>query len=152
MKFIADIMLGKLARYLRMAGHDVLYFNNIGDVEILKIAKAHDRIILTRDRLMLQRRECKNKEIGSMLIKDNDLLGQLKQAKDVLGIELKPLLVRCLDCNSLLKKVDKSGIEAKIPPYVFKTQENFLFCETCSKYFWRGTHYESICRTFILIE
>jgi len=152
MKFIADIMLGRLARYLRMAGNDVLYFNNICDDEILRIAKAQGRVILTRDNLMLQRRECKNGIISSMLVKDDGLLRQLKQVKDNFSIEMKPLFARCLECNSILEKVDKSGIEAKIPPYVFKTQENFLYCATCNKYYWRGTHYESICRTFTLID
>ena len=152
MKFIADIMLGKLARYLRMAGNDVLYINNIDDDEILRIAKSQDRIILTRDNLMLQRKECKNKIINSLLIKDDDLLGQLKQVKDSLSINLVPLLVRCLKCNSLLEKVKKSEIEGKVPPYVFKTQENFLYCAGCGKYYWRGTHYENICRTFKLID
>jgi len=152
MKFIADIMLGKLARYLRMAGHDVLYFNNMDDVEILKTAKAQDRIILTRDRLMLKRRECENRIIGSMLIKDDKLLAQLKQVKDNFCIEMKPLLIRCPECNSMLEKVDKPGIEAKIPPYVFKTQKKFLYCTKCNKYYWRGTHFDNICRTFELID
>jgi len=152
MKFIADIMLGKLARYLRMAGNDVLYFNNISDDEILRIAKTQDRIILTRDSLMLQRKECKNGIISSMLIRDDDFLEQLKQVKDDLGINLAPLLIRCLKCNSLLEKVRKQGLEGKVPPYVFKTQESFLFCAGCGKYYWRGTHYENICRTFMLVD
>jgi uncharacterized protein len=152
MRFIADIMLGKLARYLRMAGNDVLYFNDIDDDEILKIAKVQDRIILTRDSLMLQRKECKNKTISSMLIREDDFLKQLKQVKDELGIILKPLLIRCLKCNSLLEKAIKPEIEGKVPPFVFKTQENFMYCSGCSKYYWRGTHYDNICRTFTLVD
>jgi uncharacterized protein with PIN domain len=152
MRFIADIMLGKLARYLRMAGNDVLYSNNICDDEILRIAKAQDRIILTRDSLMLQRKVCKNKIINSLLIKDGDLLGQLKQVKIDLNINLAPLLSRCLRCNAMLEKVKKSEIEDNVPPYVFKTQENFLYCAGCSKYYWKGTHYDNICRTFKLVD
>jgi uncharacterized protein len=152
MKFIADIMLGKLARYLRMAGKDVLYFNNISDYEILRIAKDQGRIILTRDCLMLQRKDCKNGTISSILIKDDDFLEQLKQVKNALSINLEPLLSRCVKCNSLLEKVRKPEIEGKVPLYVFKTQENFLYCAGCSKYYWRGTHYENICRTFMLFD
>ncbi|MDP3012568.1 MAG: DUF5615 family PIN-like protein, partial [Candidatus Hydromicrobium sp.] len=59
MKFIADIMVGKLARYMRMAGYDVMYINNASDDQIIKIARETDRIILTRDSLMLARREFK---------------------------------------------------------------------------------------------
>ena len=152
MKFIADIMLGKLARYLRMAGNDVLYINNIDDNEILRIAKAQSRIVLTRDNLMLQRKECKNKIISSLFIKDGNLLEQLRQVKNDLNINLAPLLVRCLKCNSMLEKMERRDIEGKVPPYVFKTQENFLYCAVCSKYYWRGTHYDTICRTFKLID
>jgi uncharacterized protein len=152
MRFIADIMLGKLARYLRMAGNDVLYFNDISDDEILRIARVQDRIMLTRDNLMLQRRECKNGIISSIMIKEDDLLGQLSQVKNDLNINLTPLLIRCPRCNSLLEKVRKPGLEGKVPPYVFKTQISFLFCAGCGKYYWRGTHYENICRTFMLID
>jgi len=152
MKFIADVMLGKLARYLRMAGSDVLYINNIDDDEILLIAKDQDRIILTRDSLMLQRKECKNKIINSILIRDDDFLKQLKQVKDVLSLNLAPLLSRCLECNSLLEKVRKLELEGKVPPYVFRTQESFQYCARCGKYYWRGTHYENICHTFKLID
>jgi uncharacterized protein len=152
MRFIADIMLGKLARYLRMAGNDVLYFNNISDDDILRIAKEQGRIILTRDSLMLLRKDCKNGIISSLLIKDDDFLEQLKQVKDDLSLKLAPLLSRCLKCNSLLEKVGKHGIEGEVPPYVFKTQENFLYCASCSKYYWRGTHYENICRIFKLVD
>jgi uncharacterized protein len=152
MRFIADIMLGKLARYLRMAGNDVLYFNNISDDDILRIAKDQDRVILTRDSLMLKRKDCKNGIISSMLIKNDGFLEQLKQVKDELGLNLAPLLCRCLKCNALLEKVGKPDIEGEVPPYVFKTQENFLHCASCSKYYWRGTHYENICRTFKLVD
>jgi uncharacterized protein len=152
MKFIADIMLGKLARYLRMAGNDVLYFNNISDDEILHIAKDQDRIILTRDSLMLQRKDCKNGTISAILIKDDNFLEQLKQVKNDLSLNLAPILSRCLKCNSLLEKVRKSEIEGKVPPYVFKTQDNFLYCAGCCKYYWRGTHYKNMCSTFMLVD
>ena len=152
MKFIADIMVGKLAKYLRMAGNDVLYINDISDDEILKIAKNENRIVLTRDTLMLQRKDCKNNTIKSLLIKDDKILNQLKQIKSELQINLKPNLIRCLDCNEILVKVNKEDIPGKVPPYVYKTQKNFLYCSTCDKYYWRGTHYESIINTFKVIN
>ena len=52
-KFIADIMVGRLARYLRMAGMDVSYNNHYDDARIIETAKAESRIVLTRDALML---------------------------------------------------------------------------------------------------
>lgn len=148
MKFIADIMLGKLARYLRMAGNDVMYINNIKDDQILEIAKKEERIILTRDRLMLQRKECKNKTIRSLLIKDDKLIAQLQQVRQEFLLDLIPGMIRCVECNSLLEEAVKENIKNMIPPYVFMTQDYFLFCTKCRKYFWRGTHYNNINKIF----
>ena len=76
MKFIADIMVGKLARYLRMAGHDVAYFNDASDDFILKTAMKEGRIVLTRDTLMLERRQFRNVTLKSVFILDDDIKKQ----------------------------------------------------------------------------
>ena len=148
MKFIADIMVGKLARYLRMAGYDVVYSNNMEDDKILEIAKKEDRIILTRDTLMLKRKDCRKKNIRSILIEDDKLINQLQQISSELDIRLEPNLNRCLECNYPLEEVKKADIKEKVPPYVYKTQEFFLYCANCKKYYWRGTHYDNINNVF----
>jgi len=152
MKFIADIMVGKLARYMRMAGYDVMYINNASDDQIIKIARETDRIILTRDSLMLARREFKKGIIKYLYIKEDKLENQLDQIKSELKISLKPNLVRCIECNEKLIKVKKEDIKNKVPPYVYKTQKNFLYCKNCDKYYWRGTHYQNIKNTFLNIK
>jgi len=152
MKFIADIMVGKLARYLRMAGYDVMYINNAIDDQIIKIARETDRIVLTRDSLMLTRKEFKNGTIKSVYIKDEKLKNQLEQIKSDLKISLEPNLIRCVECNQRLKIVEKEDIKNKIPPYVYKTQQSFLYCKKCDKYYWKGTHYQHIKNTFLDIS
>ncbi|MBM3713187.1 MAG: hypothetical protein FJW56_07110 [Actinobacteria bacterium] len=152
MKFIADIMVGKLAKYLRMSGNDVVYINDINDDDILKIAVLQNRIILTRDTLMLKRKECRTNQVKSILINDDKLINQLKQIKKELQINLKPNLIRCIDCNTALDNVKKEDIEGKIPPYVYKTQKYFLYCRQCDKYYWRGTHYTNINNTFKILN
>src|SRR4030066_2210756 len=129
MRFIADIMVGKLAKYLRMAGHNVLYTNTATDDEIIKIAGETDRIVLTRDSLMLTRKEFKNGTIKSLYIKDEKLKNQLEQIKSDFKISLEPNLIRCVECNQRLMKVKKEDIKDKIPPYVYKTQQYFLYCK-----------------------
>jgi len=148
MKFIADIMVGKLAKYLRMAGFDVIYINNASDDEIIKIAKKTGRMVLTRDSLMLTRREFKKGIIKCLYIKDEKLKNQLEQITSDLNFSLKPNLVRCIECNQKLIRVKKEDIKDKVPPYVYKTQQNFLYCKNCNKYYWRGTHYQNIKNTF----
>lgn len=152
MKFIADIMLGRLAKYLRMTGKDVIYKNNLDDVDILKIAKIENRIILTRDSIMLKRRECVKNTVKSLLIKDDNFIDQLKQVSSELGLDLNPDLIRCIECNMLLKDVKKEKLKGLVPPYVFKTHSLFLFCPGCNKYYWRGTHYINIATVFKKIK
>ena len=145
-------MVGKLARYMRMAGYDVMYINNASDDQIIKIARETDRIILTRDSLMLARREFKKGIIKYLYIKEDKLENQLDQIKSELKISLKPNLVRCIECNEKLIKVKKEDVKNKVPPYVYKTQKNFLYCKNCDKYYWRGTHYQNIKNTFLSIK
>ncbi|MQY79861.1 MAG: hypothetical protein GH151_11800 [Bacteroidetes bacterium] len=152
MKFIADIMVGRLAKYLRMAGYDVLYTNTASDNQIIKKARETDRIVLTRDSLMLTRREFKKGTVKYLFIKDDKLKNQLNQIKSDLKILLKPNLVRCIECNRKLIKVKKEDVKNKVPPYVYKTQQNFLYCKKCDKYYWRGTHYDNIRNTFLSIK
>ncbi len=152
MKFIADIMVGRLAKYLRMAGYDVLYINTASDDQIIKKARETDRIVLTRDSLMLARREFKKGTVKYLFIKDDKLKNQLNQIKSDLKVLLKPNLVRCIECNRKLIKVKKEDIKNKVPPYVYKTQQNFLYCKKCDKYYWRGTHYDNIRNTFLSIK
>ena len=141
MKFIADIMVGKLARYLRMAGYDVAYFNDASDDFILKTAMKEDRIVLTRDTLMLERRQFRNGTLKSVFILDDDIREQLLQIRSELNISLGPDLIRCLICNDLLVKVSKKEVRHKVPPYVYGTQDDFMYCRKCGRYYWRGTHY-----------
>ncbi|MCJ7727082.1 MAG: Mut7-C RNAse domain-containing protein [Actinobacteria bacterium] len=145
-------MVGKLARYMRMAGYDIMYINNASDDQIIKIARETDRIILTRDSLMLARREFKKGIIKYLYIKEDKLENQLDQIKLDLKVSLKPNLVRCLECNEKLIKVKKEDVKNKVPPYVYKTQKNFLYCKNCDKYYWRGTHYQNIKNTFLNIK
>lgn len=152
MRFIADIMVGKLAKYLRMAGYDVVYTNDADDDLILQTARNEDRIVLTRDTMMLKRREFKNGILRSVFISDDALLTQLLQVKHELGLILKPDLIICLVCNNPLKEVKKKDIKNKVPPYVYKTQSKFKHCSSCKRYYWQGTHYDYIKNYFSRIN
>ena len=152
MKFIADIMVGKLAKYLRMAGYNVLYKNTVTDDEIIKIALKTGRTVLTRDSLMLIRKEFKKGIIKYLLIRDDKLKKQLEQVQSELNFSLKPNLIRCVECNCRLVKVKREDVKNKVPPYVYKTHQNFMYCKKCDKYYWRGTHYHNIKNVFLDIK
>ncbi|MHA1936894.1 MAG: DUF5615 family PIN-like protein, partial [Candidatus Thorarchaeota archaeon] len=54
-QFIVDAMLGKLALWLRLTGHDTVYSTEIHDDEILDIADRENRVLFTSDAELQER-------------------------------------------------------------------------------------------------
>ena len=139
MQFIADAMLGRLARWMRFLGFDVLYFPDISDSELVRIAREQDRCILTRDTRLVRRKGL----FYPLLITANDPLEQLME---VFGsVKMKPFapLSRCVKCNSPLVPItDKNEIADTVPEFVFLQHNDFLRCIECGKIYWKGTHPE----------
>ncbi len=147
MKFIADSMLGRLARYLRASGYDVTYFRHIDDHRIIEIASSENRIILTRDTLMQESKSFKNTKPAIILVKSGDYRQQLKQLKNQIGLSLQARFSRCMQCNASLEKINKHDYAQKIPPHVYQTHNHFMKCPYCSKLYWHGSHCQTISRT-----
>jgi uncharacterized protein with PIN domain len=140
-KFIADVHLGSLARYLRMMGFDVLYKNDFDDNEIVHLSLSERRAILTKDRGILKRNEVthgcwirstKVKEGVKEVIKRFDLKNNIKEFS------------RCLECNSVLIPISKNEIIDFLPPKVSKSKTDFYQCPACKKNYWKGTHYQKM--------
>ncbi|MBM2834098.1 MAG: hypothetical protein HW406_1259 [Candidatus Brocadiaceae bacterium] len=137
LKFIADAMLGRLARWLRILGHDVAYESSVSDDVLIASALNEGRIILTMDRKLTERESARN----SMLIKSPSYKEQLKQVITQYNIDYKSgIFTRCLVCNNLLEAIEKEKIKDRIPPYVYSTQEEFDICRQCGRIYWSGTH------------
>lgn len=137
MRFIADEMLGKLAKWLRILGYDTVYKTGMNDNELLQQAIMENRIILTRDTLLIKRRLAKR----HLLIKDDFLPQQLKQVINEFKLDTKSyFLTRCLVCNQSLVLVDKKEAQKQVPPYVYTTQDSFSKCPSCKRIYWRATH------------
>jgi uncharacterized protein with PIN domain len=141
-QFIADAMLGKLARWMRVMGCDVEYFPEISDRALSDRAKCGSRIILTRDtRLVLQKINRGN----AFLVIGDHCPDQLRQVVDAFAIEpFRDLLTRCLRCNMPLVSIAKNDLAGKVPPYVFETQDRFETCPQCRKIYWKATHVEQM--------
>jgi uncharacterized protein with PIN domain len=137
LKFIADAMLGKLARWLRIVGYDVVYEPFISDDDLIARAIQERRIILTMDRKLTERESAKN----SLLIKSHSYKEQLKQVVTHFNIDYKSgIFTRCLVCNKPLDRVEKEKIRDRVPPYVYSTQDEFDICQQCGRVYWSGTH------------
>ena len=141
-KFIADVMVGKLARWLRVLGVDVAYSNSYEDNEIIRIATAENRVVLTRDTELAARRST----VRAVLIKSDDYLQQIDQVIREFGLTKFDVFSRCLECNVALRSVSKENVFDRVPPYVYLTQERFALCPSCNRVFWHGTHADQMLK------
>ena len=138
MQFAADKMLGRLARWLRIIGQDVIYGPELSGAGLSRAARRDGRLILTRDRALGR----KNPP-PYLMIRSDHFREQLRQVIDQYGLDpLKDAFTRCVECNARIEPVAKAEVEGKVPPYVFATQENFSFCRKCRRAYWPATHQE----------
>lgn len=138
-RFVADAHLGGLARLLRMAGFDTLYDNHYADDEIVAIAAAEDRVVLTRDRELLKRRAVL---LGCYLhaIKPAEQFRELFERLR-LAASARPFSL-CLHCNLALREVDKATVLDALPPSVRELHDEFNTCDACHRVFWKGSHHK----------
>jgi len=137
MRFVADTMLGRLARWLRLLGFDVLYPETADDKELLKFAD--ERIILTRDKEL-------GKKENVFLIKSVRIDEQLKQVMNELKLEIKAPLSRCSVCNQILIEADKKSVENLVPERIYNNCDVFWRCPDCERIYWKGSHYDKIMK------
>jgi uncharacterized protein with PIN domain len=145
MKFIADVMLGRLAKRLRLRGIDVLYDNSFDDNTVIRISLQQNRVILTRDNGLAGRPLAAN----HLLIVSDRVEEQVTQVLDSYPAEAHPL-TRCSECNETLISIDKSEARNLVAAYVYKTNDAFLRCEACGRIYWKGTHVDRMESTGII--
>jgi len=147
-RFAADGMLGRLARWLRIAGHDTLCAQDLGvgpegeDEALLRAAEEQGRILLTSDEALHAR--ALRLGLRSVLVTGRSVLDQLLEISMALGRRLDMNFEdsRCPVCNGTLVQADPS----EAPPEVRKDRE-FWKCSSCGKVYWEGKHWRSIIKT-----
>jgi uncharacterized protein with PIN domain len=138
MKFLADRMLGKLAKGLRMLGYDTIYYQGEDAQQMIQLAHQEGRAILTRNTKL------KPKKIGDRIIivmEDNpslQLVGLVQ--KGHVFFDKENLFSRCLLCNVLLDEISREEAEGKVPEFIFHQQKIFSRCPQCQKIYWPGSH------------
>ncbi len=136
MRFVADVMLGRLAKWLRVMGFDTLYQPFEPILHIVKMAE-NGRIPLTRQRKMIPLIE------GVVFIRYNGVGEQMGQLKQRLLLESHHVdwFSRCIRCNVLLINAAEREARENVPEHVFyENMKSIRFCPSCGRYFWPGTH------------
>jgi uncharacterized protein len=146
LKFIVDQNVGKMAKWLRMAGFDASLFTGADDAAMIAAALTEKRILLTRDRRIMKRRPIAGGRIQAILIESDRFRAQVQQLLGTLRLDksrFRPFTV-CLECNRQLEERDKEAIKDRIPPYVYLTRDHFAECPACGRLYWQGTHWQAM--------
>jgi uncharacterized protein with PIN domain len=139
-KFAADRMLGRLVKWLRIIGQDVVYGPHLTGHGLIRAARAENRLILTRDRGLKQKQPP-----AFLFIESDHYRDQLRQVDRQCGLHLEgDLFTRCIECNTVLQPKPKETLETIVPPYIFSSQEKFFSCPTCRRIYWPATHHQKM--------
>ncbi|MFI9201236.1 Mut7-C RNAse domain-containing protein [Streptomyces sp. NPDC053048] len=140
LRFLLDVHLGTLARRLRLLGVDAQYESeDIGDPALAALSAAQQRVLLSRDRGLLRRREI---WAGAYIYSDRPD----EQLRDVLGRFAPPLApwTRCTACNGPLQDADKEAVREHLEHGTQRTYDVFAQCLTCGRVYWRGAHHAKL--------
>lgn len=147
MKFIADGMLGKLTRWLRMLGHNVKYSNRLNDAQLIEIAKKERRILLTRDLELYQQATAKGVDAFYLNgVTEEERLAEMAKRFNI-KLDIDMTTSRCPKCNARVKPVSKDNVKDKVEKSTFNYYSDFWECPKCGQVYWQGAHWTRIRKT-----
>lgn len=137
-RFVADVHLGRLARYLRLLGFDTLYSTSLDDPSLVAISTRDRRVLLTRDVGLLKHRILTR----GYWLRTTDPDRQVEEVVRAFSLQkdLRPF-TRCMHCNAVLRPVARATVAGRVPAAVFRRFRRFTHCATCGRFYWRGTHF-----------
>ncbi len=140
-RFVADVMLGSLARWLRILGFDTEFSPPFDDDALLSRAAAQGRTLLTADRTLASRPMARR----VVLVPPADLPAQVAHVMRTCGLAawVSPL-TRCVACNARLRNLPRDRARDRVPPHILDAHETFLACPRCARTYWPGSHLHHI--------
>jgi hypothetical protein len=146
--FVADRMLGRLAKMLRLLGYDTIYASDISPAQLKELARREDRVILTRGEV--SRRFTGMENVFSL--KSEKSAEQLREVLEKYRLDLQGgLWTRCTLCNATITRIEKAQVESLVKPKVFQLYAEFYRCSGCGQVYWQGSHVERILRNLAAI-
>ena len=143
-RFLADGMVGRLAKWLRFAGVDAVFHRDMPDAELKRIALHERRVLLTRDRALADALPADLR----LFVRYQKLRDQLKQVMDAYPGVVDParFFSRCVKCNASVQPVERGAVQDAVPSRVFELQREFWRCPVCRSVYWRGSHTDAAVR------
>jgi len=140
MKFLVDLPLGGLAKWLRFCGFDADCRRLTMDLP----PPVPDTYILTRQE-SLQRLPRPDLVFISAPSPETQLQEVCRRLK-ILPREIEPLS-RCSRCNEPLTAIPREQVQGRVPEHVFHHHDRFFECPRCRRLFWPGSHLPNIIKT-----
>ncbi|MFF1304043.1 Mut7-C RNAse domain-containing protein [Streptomyces sp. NPDC058307] len=140
LRFLLDVHLGTLARRLRLLGVDTAYESlDIGDPALATRSATEKRVLLSRDRGLLHRREL----WAGAFVYSTHPEDQLRDVLDRFRPELRPW-TRCTACNGLLCQATKEQVADRLEGGTERSYDVFAQCQACGRAYWKGAHHEQL--------
>lgn len=158
MRFLVDRMLGRMRSWLRLFGYDTRYATEMDDGPLLMQAQDEDRILLSRDKELIER--CEKRGVKAMRITSMDTPGQLTEVMISLGVDPSIKFLRCTLCNEPIKRLNKDDLKKlklKGEGYDYipdspPDDREFWRCTGCGQVFWEGGHWSNITKMIKLLR
>ncbi|MCX8162708.1 MAG: hypothetical protein N3E44_07000 [Candidatus Bathyarchaeota archaeon] len=141
-RFLADAMLGRTARWLRILGYDTIYGGGLEDDKLLSICVSQSRILLTSDEQLYSR--AVRDKVEAVLVRGGSEAEKVAWIAFNLGLklEINPESSLCPVCNSIIRRIDMDEARVRgVPEKVLGWSKDFWVCSGCGKVYWVGSHY-----------
>jgi uncharacterized protein len=139
-KFAADLMLGRLARWLRLMGADVIWGGVLHGHGLIEVARREGRAVLTRDKRLRTAPD-------ALFIESNYFRDQIRQVLEKFPFDPRArAFTRCSECNQPLTEVSRELVRRRVPQFVYASHETFAECDRCGRVYWDATHLERALR------
>jgi uncharacterized protein len=144
-RFLADAMLGSIARKLRALGFETTYYREGEDEGLLALAFNEGRVVLTSDRSLAARAGAKG--VSAILVGGNNdrarIRGIVRSAR-LAGTPLQAGDSLCSNCGGELQVIPRASALNMVPPSVGRTHRLFFRCSRCGQVYWRGSHWKKL--------